>query len=110
MSWRLCSPGSPRSLRECGSQIVGGADRPFPERVGDFLSLFGGPRGGSGDDVGTGRVEPEPEGRDDPEVGSRPPQSPEQLRVLIVRGSDSPALGGDGLDIAEVVGCQARPT
>ena len=67
------------------------------------MGPLGRPHGGPGDDVGTGRMEPEPEGRGDPEVGPCAPQAPEQLGVLVFGCPDMPAVGADQLDVDEVV-------
>ena len=49
------------------------------------------------------------EGRDDPEIAPAPAQGPEEVGVLLGRGAQEPAVGGDHLHGEEVVGGQAVP-
>ena len=63
------------------------------ERMGD---------GPEGDRV-VERMEPELEGRDDPEVRAGAAQAPEKLGMLIRRRADDPAVRGDELDGEQVV-------
>ena len=69
----------------------------------DVDGVLGRPEHGSGHDDGTDRVQREPERADDAEVPAAAPQGPEQVGVIVGRGPDDVALGGDHLGLHEVV-------
>src|SRR6185503_1246998 len=89
-----------------GGQFLGGSGREVPIEAQCLAGLGQGVNYGSREHY-PGGMEAELERGDDPEVAAAPAQTPEQVRVLFLAGSQELAVGGDDVGGKQVVAGQA---
>ena len=98
-------PGEDQEHRQLPGRL--GGDRPIG--VEDLLGPLEGPGDEPAVDGRADLMQPERELGDDAEVGAGAADRPEQLGVLVAAGGADLAVGGDDLDLLEVVDGPAEP-
>ena len=92
-----------RAEPDDGAELVRSVGDEVAVEVHDVGGVLGRPEHRSGDDGGAQWVQRETERAGDAEVPAAAAQRPEQVGVIVGRRADDLALGGDHLDLREVV-------